>query len=106
MRIFKGVRGGTAGGEPLCNSCSNFGYRRGAGESQEILRCSGKPLPFRMFECSDYDDKRIEGVYDLMNRAWIILGDKRIVPSIEYNKMVEAKEVEWVDLNEASPLQK
>lgn len=98
MRIHKGVSGGTPTGEPLCNSCSNFGYRRGARESQEILLCGGIKLAYKMYECSSYEDKRLVTPMSFYDGAWIILDNKTIVPSKEHNKLVDEGREAWVNL--------
>ena len=79
MGTYKGVRGGTIGGIPLCRTCRNATYIQGAAESQRLLMCgefSGyddkKPMPFEAYECSVYEDKRLPSKRDLEDTAWIL----------------------------------
>ena len=56
---YKGVRGGTIGGTPLCRTCRNATYIQGGAESQRLLMCSEfsgfenkTAIAFEAYECS------------------------------------------------------
>jgi len=74
---FRGVRGGTAFGEPLCKTCSHSTYFQGQRISSAAVFCSAlggehgsKPLAEEAYECSSYNDKRLVPVYQLEQVAW------------------------------------
>jgi hypothetical protein len=79
---FRGVRGGTPFGEPLCRTCRYAQYIRGAGETQTALYCQmirtggpdGNPtsLKYEAIECSMYDDKRLPALHELKQVAWVL----------------------------------
>ena len=87
--LFRGVRGGTSCGESLCDSCQAFVHMKGAGESQERLGCKAldatpRLIPFKMFECTLYKDKRLISIYDMEQRAYFITAQGQILKSNEY----------------------
>ena len=77
--LNKGVRGGTISGPPLCPTCRWSRTMRGEAPSQEVLYCHqiGKSLPWQVFECKDYDDKRQPSLNDLYDQAWVLLTDRK-----------------------------
>jgi len=83
MRKFRGVSGGTPKGIPLCRTCRQGMYIRGASESQELLYCNGigglesTPLPFEAYDCNEYDDKRLPSKSDMYQTAWILRTDPK-----------------------------
>lgn len=78
---FKGIRGGTPTGEPLCTTCRNAVRRRGASESDVQIFCNSAPghgnqkLTTLAMECSAYDDVRIPSRWDMEQIAWILKSD-------------------------------
>jgi len=101
MRSFRGVRGGTPTGEPLCRSCTFASYRVGARQGEQILICSKldhRAMPFEAFECSTYDDKRIPQIWDMERRAWILVelgkGRRKFVASDEYQDLLSKGKVQ------------
>lgn len=69
---FKGVRGGTPTGEPLCRTCRHANYRQGQSLSSTTLKCGyvEEYLREEMCECRSYDDMRIPPLYELELTAW------------------------------------
>jgi hypothetical protein len=74
---FKGVRGGTAFGEPLCRTCRQCFSIKGQSLSEEYLHCHAvnKQISFEAYECGFYDDKRQPSRYDMEQIAWILMSD-------------------------------
>jgi hypothetical protein len=106
-RSFKGVRGGTPSGEPLCRSCAFAHYRSGQRQKDTEIFCSSfNPtirLSYEMFDCSDYQDNRMTQVYDLLGRAWILVPLKKghkWVKSDELRKMEQEGVVPRVDIED------
>ncbi|HYM76570.1 MAG TPA: hypothetical protein VE377_11385 [Candidatus Dormibacteraeota bacterium] len=62
--------------EPLCNSCYWAHIQRGFAESEEIILCAflrpARLVPFKVSQCTDYNDKRIPSKSDMEEIAWII----------------------------------
>lgn len=94
---FRGVRGGTAFGEPLCRTCSYGHYQEGASISSARLICNRMPENLRlmkqeMYECSLYDDKRIIDQDFYEEIAWKIWtdadGNKKFVNPGEYRLLM------------------
>ncbi len=92
---YKGVRGGTISGEPLCRTCRHAQYMQGSSLSQRILLCDrigAPPLSFESMECSQYDDKRLPTQYDMEQIAWVFVTNSKtkqigFVSAKEYQKM-------------------
>lgn len=78
---YKGVRGGTCFGEPLCPTCRNAQIIQGVSASNLTVLCHTNspavPIPFYAYECSKYDDKRIPSKWDFEQIAWVLGSDKR-----------------------------
>lgn len=71
------IRSGTAQGtESLCNSCYWAHIQRGFAESEEVVLCAflrpARLVPFKVSQCTDYNDKRIPSKQDMEEIAWII----------------------------------
>jgi hypothetical protein len=69
------VYGGTRiGDESRCDSCKYAGIIQGYSESERIVICGRRdePLrvPFKVKECSDYEDKRLPDYWELKQIAW------------------------------------
>jgi len=79
----------------LCGSCRNLNIIRGASTREEIRRCRqfGR-LPFRVTECSGYDDARQPRDWELENQAWRVFempetGEKRFVSPAEFARLTK-----------------
>jgi hypothetical protein len=71
------IRGGKPQtSESLCNSCYWAHIQRGFAESEEIILCAflrpARLVPFKVSQCTDYEDKRIPSKRDMEEIAWII----------------------------------
>ena len=76
MTVIK-IRSGTPqGAESLCNSCYWAHIQRGFAESEEVVLCAflrpARSVPFKVSQCTDYNDKRIPSKRDMEDIAWII----------------------------------
>jgi len=73
IRIRSGTPQGT---ESLCNSCYWAHIQRGFAESEEIVLCAflrhARLVPFKVSQCTDYNDKRTPSKRDMEEIAWII----------------------------------
>jgi len=73
IRIRSGVQQSS---ESLCNSCYWAHIQRGFAESEEIVLCAflspARMVPFKVSQCTDYNDKRIPSKRDMEEIAWII----------------------------------
>ncbi len=62
--------------ESLCNSCYWAHNQRGFAESEEIILCAflrpARLVPFKVSQCTDYNDKRVPSKADMEEIAWII----------------------------------
>lgn len=62
--------------ESLCNSCYWAHIQRGFAESEEIILCAflrpARLVPFKVSQCTDYNDKRVPSKSDMEEIAWII----------------------------------
>jgi hypothetical protein len=60
----------------LCNSCYWAHIQRGFAESEEIILCAflrpARLVPFKVGQCTDYNDKRVPSKADMEEIAWII----------------------------------
>ena len=105
MPSYKGVRGGTIGGTPLCRTCRNATYIQGHAESQRLLMCaefSGfdlkTPLPFEAYECSEYEDKRLPTKRDMEDTAWILRTHPKQKGTLGFFSPTQLKEFRKKDL--------
>ena len=79
------IHGGTAieGGDNLCTSCRHSRVIQGRSLDEEIIFCDAVTMqtvriPFKVTNCSDYDDHRLPSYHELMAQAWILQpGSKR-----------------------------
>src|SRR5579863_5208625 len=62
--------------ESLCSSCYWSHIQRGFAESEEVILCAflrpARLVPFKVSQCSDYNDKRVPSKADMEEIAWII----------------------------------
>ena len=62
--------------DPLCNSCYWAHIQHGFAESEEIVFCAfltpTRLVPFKVSQCTDYNDKRVPSRKDMEDIAWII----------------------------------
>lgn len=62
--------------ESLCNSCYWAHIQRGFAESEEVILCAflrpARLVPFKVSQCTDYNDKRIPSKSEMEEIAWII----------------------------------
>jgi len=62
--------------ESLCNSCYWAHIQSGFAESEEIILCAflrpARLVPFKVSQCTDYNDKRVPSKADMEEIAWII----------------------------------
>jgi hypothetical protein len=71
------IRSGTPkGSESLCDSCYWAHIQRGFAESEEVVLCAflrhARLVPFKVSQCTDYNDKRLPSKRDMEEIAWII----------------------------------
>lgn len=61
----------------MCTTCRNARIIKGFSESEEVIFCDSlypsRPIPFRVRECSEYDDKRLPYRCDLEKIAYILV---------------------------------
>ena len=72
------IKGGTPEqGVTLCVTCSYGLVRRGYGAAEEEIICTAtRPaghVPFRIRECSEYEDRRLPNLYSMQRIAWVLL---------------------------------
>jgi hypothetical protein len=71
------VQNGTpVGSESMCATCRKARIIKGFSESEEIIFCSwhpSRPVPFRVRQCSEYDDKRLPRRWDMEQIAYILV---------------------------------
>ena len=68
------VQGGTPQGtESKCVTC-RFAHRIEGVNLQRMVHCQwvGKPVPFQVYTCSSYDDKRLPSLDDMRRIAWTV----------------------------------
>lgn len=69
------VYGGTpVGNESRCETCTHARIIQGYAESEQIVFCNSLwdpiRIPFKVRQCSSYEDKRLPDVDDLEEIAW------------------------------------
>jgi hypothetical protein len=98
IRIRSGTPQGT---ESLCNSCYWAHIQRGFAESEEIVLCAflrhARLVPFKVSQCTDYNDKRIPSKRDMEEIAWIIR-TKDVNRKMGFAQKDEESEVEEGDV--------
>ena len=76
MTVIRIRTGTPQGSESLCNSCYWAHIQRGFAESEEVVLCAflrhARLVPFKVSQCTDYNDKRIPSKRDMEDIAWII----------------------------------
>ena len=76
MTVIRIRTGTPKGSESLCNSCYWAHIQRGFAESEEVVLCAflrhARLVPFKVSQCTDYNDKRIPSKRDMEDIAWII----------------------------------
>jgi hypothetical protein len=76
MSVIKIRNGKSQLTESLCNSCYWSHIQRGFAESEEVILCAflrpARLVPFKVSQCTDYNDKRIPSKTDMEEIAWII----------------------------------
>jgi|GEM_PF-2446038 hypothetical protein len=62
--------------ESLCNSCYWAHIERGFAKSEEVVLCAflspPRIVPFKVGQCTDYNDKRVPSKAEMEEIAWII----------------------------------
>ena len=80
LSSIRGVRNGTpVGNDSLCSTCRYAHIQRGYAASEERAFCrygDYRPVPFRVRECTEYEDRRLPSLYDMERTAWILLTKK------------------------------
>ena len=76
------VKNGTpAGGEHLCRGCSNGQYTVGYRESDVLVICTNsnpaRPVPFPVYECTEYHDRNRPGWNEMQKLALSFGGGHR-----------------------------
>jgi hypothetical protein len=60
----------------LCNTCYWAHIQRGFAESEEMILCAflrpARLVPFKVSQCTDYNDKRVPSKTEMEEIAWII----------------------------------
>jgi hypothetical protein len=77
MGTIKVQNGTPVGNESMCTTCRNARIIKGFSESEELIFCDSwypsRAVPFRVRECSEYDDKRLPYKRDLEKIAYILV---------------------------------
>ncbi|HZR29562.1 MAG TPA: hypothetical protein VFA71_12365 [Terriglobales bacterium] len=77
MANLKVQNGTPVGNESMCTTCRYARIIKGFSESEEIVFCElsypSFRVPFRVRECTEYDDKRLPRRYDMEKIAYILL---------------------------------
>ena len=71
------VYGGTPiGNDSRCDTCTHARIIQGYAESEKIVLCTSLydpiRIPFKVSQCSDYDDKRLPSVQRMEDIAWFL----------------------------------
>jgi hypothetical protein len=76
MSVIRIRNGKAQVSESLCNTCYWSHIQRGFSESEEVILCAflrpARLVPFKVSQCSDYNDKRVPSKADMEEIAWII----------------------------------
>jgi hypothetical protein len=72
LKIHNGTRSDAI---HLCRTCRQATFAKGAGESQEIIKCAAFNafVRLRIFECSSYLDRTKPTFYEMEQIAWMIV---------------------------------
>jgi len=75
------VHGGTPNHSApmLCGTCEHAQTIRGLRSSEFNVHCDWfqKWIPWPVYQCSQYADKRLPSLRDMKDTAWILLSDER-----------------------------
>lgn len=77
------VHNGTRSGESLCHTCGYAYVRKGAGFSQEIIKCEAlyrdndATITWPVVECSSYYNKTLPSLKDMTAIAYFVNSDKK-----------------------------
>jgi hypothetical protein len=92
MSVIKIRNGKSQLTESLCNSCYWAHIQRGFAESEEVILCAflrpARLVPFKVSQCTDYNDKRVPSRSDMEEIAWIIR-TKDVNRNVGFAKEVE-----------------
>src|SRR5215472_13071206 len=71
------VYGGTpVGSESRCDTCAHGRIIQGYAESERIVLCTSLfdpiRIPFKVMQCTDYEDRRLPSYSDMKEIAWHI----------------------------------
>jgi len=71
------VYGGTpVGSESRCDTCAHARIIQGFAESERIVLCTSLydpiRIPFKVMQCTDYEDRRLPRYSDMKETAWKI----------------------------------
>lgn len=74
---YRKVYGGTpVGSESRCDTCTHARIIQGYAESERIVFCDAMfdpiRIPFKVMQCSDYEDKRLPDFEQMAEIAWQI----------------------------------
>ncbi len=101
MTVIRIRTGTPLGTESLCNSCYWAHIQRGFAESEENVLCAflrhARLVPFKVSQCTDYNDKRIPSKHDMEEIAWIIR-TKDVNRPMGFAQKDEGSEVEEGDV--------
>lgn len=75
LMSLRRVYGGTpVGNESRCETCTHARIIQGYAESEQIVFCNSLwdpiRIPFKVRQCSSYEDKRLPDIEDLEEIAW------------------------------------
>ena len=106
MSVIK-IRNGKAQlTESLCNSCYWAHIQRGFAESEEVILCAflrpARLVPFKVSQCTDYNDKRVPSKTDMEEIAWIIR-TKDVNRNVGFAKEAESPNEKEDDVAEIVP---
>ena len=62
------------GGESRCDTCAHARIIQGYAESERIVLCTSLcdpiRIPFKVMQCTDYEDRRLPRYSDMQEIAW------------------------------------
>jgi hypothetical protein len=95
MSVIKIRNGKPQFTESLCNSCYWAHIQRGFAESEEVILCAflrpARLVPFKVSQCTDYNDKRMPSKTDMEEIAWIIR-TKDVNRQVGFTKKAESRD--------------
>lgn len=102
LRSLRKVYGGTpVGNESRCDTCVYARIIQGYAESERIVFCTSfcdpLRLPFKVMQCSDYEDRRLPSYSDMKGMAWEINRRQRPVRKagfVEVEELVNSSKEE------------